>query len=218
MKSEGDEERRRAALERVLATAALQRRRGDFEAAWRAADDALALEPASASVFSLMGDLNADAEDWEAALQCYQRALELSPGLPGAEVGLGQATLALAGDLSGPDVEPLDPALLERTPEMAAVRSLILPGLGQAYAGDLGRGVVFLVVCLLAAGGVVWKLTALPAVARHLARGGGSPFAILNALGLSFWLLLAVLAALPVISGIDAYRLLKQRQAGEAAP
>ncbi len=218
MKSEGDEERRRAALERILSTAALQRRRGDYQAAWRAADDALALEPTSAPVFCLMGDLNADAEDWDAALQCYQRALELSPGLPGAEVGLGRATLALAGDLSGSDVEPLDPVLLERTPEMAAVRSLILPGLGQAYAGDLGRGVVYLVICLLAAGGVVWKLTALPGVVRHMARGGGSPFAVLSAVGVGFWLLLAVLAVLPVVAGLDAYRLLKQRQAGETEP
>ncbi|MBI2301889.1 MAG: hypothetical protein HYU66_23545 [Armatimonadetes bacterium] len=137
------------ASERALSAAALYRRRGDTEAAWRALDDALAVDPDSAGVFALMGELNLDAEEWAAAAQCFRRALELQPELAAAEVGLGRASVGLegiAGEAAGD--EPDARVLARRKPETAFASSLVIPGLGQMYAGVVGRGAAFFVGAL----------------------------------------------------------------------
>jgi TM2 domain-containing membrane protein YozV len=42
---------------------------------------------------------------------------------------------------------------------LAAILSLLIPGLGQAYAGDVRKGVIFFVILLLFAiiGGLIFK-------------------------------------------------------------
>ncbi|NUQ01648.1 MAG: tetratricopeptide repeat protein, partial [Armatimonadetes bacterium] len=60
-----------------MSAAAVYRRQGDFEAAWRALDDALAMAPEGAPVLELMGDLNLDQGEYEAAAQCYRRVLQI---------------------------------------------------------------------------------------------------------------------------------------------
>lgn len=43
---------------------------------------------------------------------------------------------------------------------LAAILSFLIPGLGQAYAGDLKKGIIFFVVCI-----ILWIIAAL--IFRH---------------------------------------------------
>lgn len=46
------------------------------------------------------------------------------------------------------------------SPILAAILSFLIPGLGQAYAGDIKKGAIFFVICI-----IVWILATL--IFRH---------------------------------------------------
>ena len=46
------------------------------------------------------------------------------------------------------------------SPILAAILSFLIPGLGQAYAGDIKKGAIFFVICIIA-----WILATL--IFRH---------------------------------------------------
>jgi tetratricopeptide (TPR) repeat protein len=153
-----DDPARQQALETMLATAGAHRRRGQYEAAWRCLDDALAVAPQSAAVFEMMGLLNLDTEELEAAEQCFRRALEIEPGRNGSEVGLGRVSVELARR------QPLTPELAlaqvaalraeERAIGVSALFSSCIPGLGQMRLLEFGRGAWVMAVAF-----VCWGVT-----------------------------------------------------------
>lgn len=201
-----DESVRAQAVDRALAAAGMYRRRGEVEAAWRAVDDALAIDPRSAAVFELMGDLNCDQEDYPAALQCYRKSLEFEPGRKGAEVGVGRATVMLEAPPPNDEDDPaLQAIVARRKPETAAGLSFIVPGLGQMYAMQFSRGGLFFGIAL-----VLWLLVSRAFVdvletlhrSRAMTVGGGG------------WFLLTVLTVWQVYAALDAYACV-QRLKGE---
>lgn len=184
------------AVERALAAAGLYRRRGDWEAAWRALDDALAIAPESAAVFTMMGDLNCDQGEYAAAAQCYRRALALEPGRADAEVGLGRATVHLENLAGEPSTERPPAALLvRRRPETALALSLLVPGLGQMYGLLVGRGIAFFVGAM-----VVWSIAGAGFVGllERLRQRG-------SAAGGAWWAALALVFTYHLWAAVDAY-------------
>lgn len=203
MSPEAPQDRRQEAVERALSAANVHRRRGDWEQAWRAVDDALAVDPQNVAVLEMVGHLNYDEGEYQAAVQTYQRVLELEPGRAGAEVGLGNAILKLSAPTLQLDAP--DPLLAKRKPETAAVLALLVPGLGQAYALELNRGIAF-----FAAGAFAWLLV----VGRYLSALPTGPAARRMAsladldLGPLFWVLLTLAGLVHLAAAIDAWRLI----------
>jgi protein O-GlcNAc transferase len=70
-------------------------RRGDFEAAERAVDEALQIDPLSAELWSNRGTAQAAGKRLDAALLSFERALELKPGHPGLIANRANILLAL---------------------------------------------------------------------------------------------------------------------------
>ncbi len=207
MPSELDRGSRHDAVERALTTANVHRRRGDWEAAWRALDDALVMAPEHPPLLEMMGQLNLDEDQHAAAVQCFRRALELEPGRPAAELGFATATLLLKEAEAGVGEAP-DPILAGRQPSDAMLRSTLVPGMGQAYAGEVGRGVAFLVPWLLLWSLLVWFVTS----AGQNLRSAPSvrQMSLLAALPPVVWVLGALLFVCHLASGIDAGRLLRR--------
>lgn len=194
------------AVERALSVASVHRRQGDYEAAWRALDDALAMAPEWAPVIELMGDLSLDQGDYEAAAQCYRRALQIEPRRATAEVGLGRA-LVLAQAEAAPVT--YDPVLERRQPSTAAALSVFIPGLGQAYANELGAGLAFFAGVLMLWIPLLWVYTSWLELSRR-SRGAGP--------GILFWLVLLLVVAVHVWSAADAWTRLERARAGRAEP
>lgn len=172
---------RAATVDRMLTRARLERRRGQFAAAWQALDDALLLAPDSPDVLEEMGYLNLDEGEPEAAAQCFRRVLDLSPGRAGAEIGLGNATIeATRAELAeAQDDQPDTSALAKRSGSHAATLSSLLPGLGQMYATEFGRGWAFLLAAM-----PCWYLTFWGVMSRIIPGAKEAPAALLS-LGLT---------------------------------
>lgn len=194
---------RQRTVDRMLTSARLARRRGEMEAAWRCLDDALLLAPDDAAVFEEMGWLNLDEEEFEAAAQCFRRALELEPGRAGAETGLGNATVEAARSAAAEqaEAEPDTSLLGKRSPSRAALLSALIPGLGQMYATEFARGTAWLLAVL-----PCWYLGLWGFVSRIDKHKGGLAAA---------WYLLGVLGSLAVsgLSAWDGWRAVQRLQA-----
>lgn len=203
---------RQEALDQALAMASRHRRKGDTEAAWRCVDDALALAPDAAAVFEMMGLLNLDAGEWQAALSSFERALAIEPGRKNAEIGLGQATVEIKR------VESLTPEAImaqnelrrefERRASVASVLSFCLPGLGQMRLLDFARGGWFLAGELLL--GVLWRAVGF----GLMVPGRDGKWAATQPTGL-FWLGMAVLLVYHSYAALDCSRLGREIAAEE---
>jgi tetratricopeptide (TPR) repeat protein len=187
---------RAATLQRMLSNAALQQRRGEYEQAWRCLDDALTVAPESAAVYEAMGLLSMAQEEFEAAEQCFRRALERDPRRKVSAEGLGQATIEIKRR------EPVPPEVAmaraaaeherERRERQIRFVAYLLPGLHQMWLFEFGRGVLF----FLSAMGL-WALTiyGVDGSARHLQ---------FNPL---FWVGLMLTGVWHVLAALDASRL-----------
>ena len=195
---------RQEAVERALTNANLQRRRGEYELAWRALDDALVMAPQHPPLLEMMGQLNLDEQQYAAAAQCFKRALDLEPGRQASEIGFAEATLLLKQSEADAAAGP-DPILAARSPSEAALRSTLVPGMGQAYAGDLNRGLVFLIPWLMLWTGLAWSLWGALNGKRHFGPNG-----LLGDIGPGAWTLVAVLLVWHLVSGLDAGALMKR--------
>jgi len=206
MPSEMSQGSRHDAVERALTAANLHRRRGDWEAAWRALDDALVMAPEHPPLLEMMGQLNLDEEQYAAAAQCFRKALELEPGRAASEVGYAQATLLLKeAEVGG---EAADTILAGREPSDAMMRSAIVPGMGQAYAGEAARGAVFLVPWAVLWGMIIWFVTGTGQAIRSSARFRG--MSLTSALPPIVWVCAGALLVLHGIAAIDAARLMRR--------
>jgi len=164
-------------LRELLGRATLARTRRQWEQALKLVQEAIALDESSAEAHELQGDLLLELKRGAEAMGSFRRARELRPSRALLEDKIARAALQQAArqqriELSQAILEGRVKPASKRSPGYAAVLSLMLPGLGQFYNGEVVKGLVMLTayVFLLA--------LALLAVLREIATspsaaGGG---------------------------------------------
>lgn len=142
----------RLRVRELMGRATLLRARQRPEEALEVARQAVELDPESYETHELVGDLLLELRRGQPALESFRRAQELNPGRVVLEDKVARAALAQA---EAARVAEQSQALLsgaahaerpKRNPGYAALLSLLLPGLGQVYNGELVKGLVVLFV------------------------------------------------------------------------
>ncbi len=129
--------------EKLLSEAALLRRRERPKEAEAKCREALDADPCDAAALELLGDLYQDIAHIEEALAAYSRAHELQPTRTTAE-------RKYANLLTNQEQwSALESEVIVKSPGLALVLSLVLPGLGQFYNSEIGKGILFIVLDLL---------------------------------------------------------------------
>lgn len=195
-------------LERVTRNAHIFVRRGELEAAEKAIRRGLEISPENSELHELLGDALAAREDNERAAEAYKRAAALDSSNDSAETKYARLVLRMKGAAAGLTPDPLVSAPIagKRKPSVAFAASLLWPGLGQWYNGEMSKAGL-----LAAAGALVFVLllvtgqfdslinvignTAVPASVSGGRPGGGSAASILWLLFLAVWGYAAVDAA-----------------------
>lgn len=190
----------------LLGQATLLRARGRREEALKLVEEAMALEPESWESHELAGDILLEFERGAEATERYRRALELNPERGVLEEKIGRAAIVrMARERSA----ELSQALLEnkraggsvaRKPAYAALFSLLVPGLGQVYNGQVLKGAVivvcYLVLAALAAVAIRAEMAARPPSSMGVLYGPQlDPMSLLSGLftGISaLWIVLLV--------------------------
>ncbi len=133
----------RGRAEKLLSEAALLRRRERPKEAEAKCREALEANPADAAALELLGDLYQDIAHIEEALAAYNKARELQPARTTAE-------RKYANLLTNQERwSALETEVIVKSPGLALLLSLVLPGLGQFYNSEIGKGVLFIVLDLL---------------------------------------------------------------------
>ena len=143
---------KRDEIERLLRTAHIHQVRGEREKAKTLLQQALELDAENASVWELLGDYRREAEDWQGAHDAYKQAHELAPDNAAIERKYAEAVLQLTRQqeqyqqweraIEGKGVG--DTTALPRNPGLAFLLSLLMPGVGQLYNGQLVKGGIML--------------------------------------------------------------------------
>jgi tetratricopeptide (TPR) repeat protein len=203
-------------IRELLGRATLARARGRHDEALELAREASSLGEKNWEAHELSGDIFLDLERPSDALASYRQARKLNPARGILEEKIGRAAL---GDRRQRRQAERSRALLEgtaepagptRNPSYAALFSLIVPGLGQVYNGQVLKGAIMLVVFVflfaLASLSVLRQLTLAPPGGTGTAYGSqmdpGSIFAALFSGLAGLWVLL--LAALWIYAVADA--------------
>jgi hypothetical protein len=161
-------EARETELQRLLTRANVERMRALIVPAKKTLDDALSLARlvgpiALAQVQEQRGDLFAMEERWADAKSCYAEAKSADPSRAVAEKKYAEMAVKIAdeqafsrlGDmmLRGDSLGEIltDPRAGKRNGFLAALSSMLVPGLGQMLAGQLLKGGIFMglwLICL----------------------------------------------------------------------
>jgi hypothetical protein len=151
--------------DRLLSLANVQRMRAQIVPARATLQQALQVAqglpgPQVAPVHELIGDLWAAEERWALAATAYEQAHLLDPARATAERKFGEMTIRVAdekallalgaGGLSADSFIPTSGRQGRRNPALALLGSLILPGFGQFYNGQLIKGAVCLGLLMVA--------------------------------------------------------------------
>jgi tetratricopeptide (TPR) repeat protein len=151
-------------VERILLEARLLQRRGQSEEALAHCQEALDLDPESWEAHELAGDVLLEQGRAADALERYRAAHAIVPEQASVEEKMARATLAQAerdwlreGAEPAGEGETLGPP---RNPGIAALLSLVLPGLGQGYNRQPLKAVIILGVVVL-----LWIIIAFQMVA-----------------------------------------------------
>ncbi len=164
-------------IRELLGRATLLRARGQHQQAFQLAQQALDLDERSWEAHELAGDLQLDMGRGEQALQSYRRARELNESRGVLEEKMGRAALARAASLRTAN---LSEALLEgmarpsgprRKPGFAALLSLIIPGLGQLYNGEIVKGFVMAGLFIVLFGLTITAIRGLVAASPFSSQG-----------------------------------------------
>ena len=137
-------------IRELLGRATLLRAKGQRQEALQLAQQALSLDEGSAEAHELAGDLLLELGRGELALESYRRARELNTSRTALEDKVARAALARAARLRAAtrSEELLSgrarPGVQVRKPGYAAAMSAVVPGLGQLYNGEAGKGFLLL--------------------------------------------------------------------------
>lgn len=206
-------------VEALLTQANVLRSRGKLEEAVGLCRQILERDAQAWGAWELLGDLEHERANFDAALEAYQRARELNPeravleekvGLVALEKERWERRLERARYLEAHPEELLRLRKAMRNPALAAVFSGLVPGLGQIYNRQVEKGIALLVVHILLLSYVVVALLGVAQAVRDLPPRGRAFLALfLEALqarpvGQLFLLLLSLV----VILGLLTYSLL----------
>ncbi len=156
MKPDSELDPKRDEVERLLRQANLQKMRGQLEDASASVQQALELMPDDADVWAMLGDLRQQAGDMQGAHDAYKRAHELAPDNAAIERKYAQTVLALTSQQEQFQLwqQAIEGKLPEeelgppRQPALAFLLSLVMPGLGQLYNGQIVKGGILLGIML----------------------------------------------------------------------
>jgi tetratricopeptide (TPR) repeat protein len=135
-------------IRELLGRATLLRSRGERREALQLAQQAVDLDEKSWEAYELMGDLYLDMGRGEQALDSYRRARKINESRGVLEEKIGRAALARAARQRATTMSEavLDGMAqsdtVKRKPGLAALLSLIIPGLGQLYNGEVIKGFI----------------------------------------------------------------------------
>ncbi len=208
----------RQRLRELMGRATLARVRGDHAQALQLAQEALVLEEASAETHEFIGDVLMSLNRGADALHNFQRARELNPRRVELEDKVARAAVRSAARLDAlahaqAVLEGRAPMGPRRKPSYAALFSLVLPGLGQIYNGELLKGVAlmmgFVILLAISSIGIMSRARAANLGGRYYT----SPESVLSILGTSMvWV--GLLVALWVLAVAEAA--LRARKRGTA--
>jgi hypothetical protein len=134
-------------VDRLLATANLQRMRDQWTNAEDSCRTALSISPGDVTVREMLGDILHEMGKLDMALAEFRTALEHAPGKPSLETKYAKVTLeiaererekAIAQDMIA---NPQRYTKRERSPVMAMVWAIV-PGMGQFYNGEMVKACV----------------------------------------------------------------------------
>lgn len=165
MNLESELDPKRDEVERLLRQAHIAQMRGQRDEAQTLLKQALDILPDSPDVWEVLGDYRKEAGDLQGAHDAYKRAHELDPHNAFRERKFAEAVLALTRQqeqyqqweraLEGKGAS--DTLLLRRNPGLAFLLSLLMPGVGQLYNGQIVKGGIVLGITIL--GWVIFLLT-----------------------------------------------------------
>ena len=162
-KDEAFDERRQE-IERLLTEANLLRLRLQFEEAEALCHKILNLDPNCSEAHEILGEIHRSLGRLEEAMEEFKKAIELDPKNVRAQTALAETSLLLAEQRAEEKrlKETIEkrPPRAERSPTLAALYSLIAPGLGQVYNGDLLKGLAFITLFLAIASCIGFLLSA----------------------------------------------------------
>jgi tetratricopeptide (TPR) repeat protein len=144
----------RQKIRELMGRATLARVRGDRQQALQLAQEALVLNERNYEVHEFIGDLLMDIGRGSEALNSFRRARELNPSRVELEDKVGRAAIQRGAVMDS--MAHMQAVLEGRAPQeprrnvgYAAVASLLCPGLGQIYNGELVKGAVLIVAFVL---------------------------------------------------------------------
>jgi len=143
------------AVSRLLATANLQRMRDQWADAEDACRKALTIAPKDVKVREMLGDILHECGKLDMALSEYRTALGIAPGKPSIETKFARVTLEIGERerqrLIAEDMlrNPQKYTARERSPVMALIWGVVVPGLGQFYNGEILKAAVIFGTFLL---------------------------------------------------------------------
>jgi tetratricopeptide (TPR) repeat protein len=158
----------------LLGRGTLARARGRREEAIKLVQQAIVLDETNPEAHELMGDLLLDLKRGEEAMERFRRARELRPGRTTLEDKIARAALQKAARFRSLEymqavLEGREKPEAKRNPGLAALLSLVIPGFGQLYNGDVVKGLavasayIFLLAIAILA--VLAKLASAPPAA-----------------------------------------------------
>jgi len=138
----------------LLGRATLLRAKGNRQEALQLAEQAIALDERGWEAQELRGDILLDLNRGEQAMQAYRRARELNANRAVLEEKIGRAAISRLAvqqttNLSQQLLAGAKPNVPPRKPGTAALLSLLVPGLGQLYNGQVLKGFITVVLFML---------------------------------------------------------------------
>lgn len=172
--------------EGLLREASMFRRREKFRDAEAKCREALNYAPKDAAALELLGDLMQGVGKINEALAAYKRAQKADPKRSSAERKYADLLMLQQS------WNRLDPEAVPKNGYVAVMLSLLLPGAGQIYNGEYGKGVFFLLATTFCVFLLAWSPWGFPAEhGRHH-------------LTISFMICVVISAAVYIVALIDA--------------
>lgn len=150
--------------DQLLRDAALMRRREKYREAEAKCREAIAMNPGDASAWEMLGDILQGVARVDEALAAYRGALKADPKRAASERKFADL-LMRQQNWAAPDPESVPAARW-----LAVLLSLVMPGAGQVYNGEVAKGIVL----FLLEAACVWELAWSP-WGFVAARGGLRP-------------------------------------------